>query len=552
VITKEFGELMSRKNTELSASQLANTPAITLPATSKINDLLAAADPAKSSIGGRWETANGIWTSPESPQAGIGLTAELPPEFDLVVEVERIAGQGELAIAVPCQEQKVLFIVDYGGSKSGIAGVREGLYTSPVLSTNSPVSLSVRVRKDVFAVSANGREVYAHAASGGLPAAPGSWQIPSTANLFVGARNARFRIYGSWILTPGKSVVRADLASRPKSADLASRPPRPSRSEAVKRDDENKVSSRKANAQVVELRQVASHSWNNVASLAFSPDNRFLAIGGLSGQFQVIEWTKKRIAMENRGFSSGDMHFAFTPSGDKLLGPGSGGKVDIWDVAGDGSLKQSPKAFLGHTDHVEILDISRDGKFAITGCRDKRIRYWNIETCRESLVFEGFKHEIAKIRFAPDGSKALATDGAKVYTLDLMSGDATQSMIVHSYPHRDALAFSGSGRLLAIRGNVSEERLFDIGSGKELATLGDDTSGEESVFSPDESLLFVGKASVAAWDVVAQQRVALWDRDGQNLISALAMSPDGRYLAAGSGQTAYVLEIHRPDSNPAK
>ena len=547
VITREFGELMTRKNAGLGEKLLADTPVIELPALSKVDNLLAAADPAKVGVGGRWEANHGIWTSPESPQTGLGLTAELPPEFDLVVAVERLAGQGELAIAVPCQQQKVMFIVDYGGSKSGIAGVRDGLHTSPVLSTDSPVSLCVRVRKDVFAVSANGREIYSRATSDGLPAVPGTWQIPSTASAFIGARNARYRIYGCWVLTPGKSLARPDVASRPT---------RPSRIGAAKSNEQNKVTSRKVNAQAVELREVGSHPCDyDPKAIAFSPDNQFLAIGSLSGSVEVFDWAKKRISFKGKDdYLGGQIPcLAFASAGNKLLVP-KRGTVQIWDLASDGSLKQTAKTFLGHTNQVNALDISKDGKFAITACSAKRVRYWDIESCRELLVFEGFQNEPAGLRFFPDGTKAWTTDGAKIHTLDLVSGDASQMMTLSDFPRTDALSFSASGRLLGVRGLANDLRLLDLAAGKEVPTF---AVGRElvnsSAWSSDDSLLFVGGDSVAVWDIAAQQRVALWNGVDKTAIRKLAISPDGRHLAASLGHKGvYVLEIHRPDSNPVR
>jgi tetratricopeptide (TPR) repeat protein len=172
-ITRPFADFMAKKGAQLDADLLRFSPPIDSSWIQKnVNDLFFGKTPAQAAAGGTWQDVGGVWQSPLTPYSGVSFAPEVPAEYDLVLEVERMQGTGELAVAFPYQQKMALFIVDFGGTRSGVAGIRDGLYDKPLLASQDPVSLLIRVRNARFSVSANGREIYSRPAEDTFPAIP--------------------------------------------------------------------------------------------------------------------------------------------------------------------------------------------------------------------------------------------------------------------------------------------------------------------------------------------------------------------------------------------
>src|SRR5205807_7972107 len=74
----------------------------------------------------------------------------------------------------------------------------------------------------------------------------------------------------------------------------------------------------------------------------------------------------------------------------------------------------------GHTEQVNQLALSRDGKYALSGSQDRTLRLWDVRTGKEVRRFEGHTGGVWGVAFAPDGRRALSGGGG------LARGDAWQ------------------------------------------------------------------------------------------------------------------------------
>ncbi len=194
-------------------------------------------------------------------------------------------------------------------------------------------------------------------------------------------------------------------------------------------------------------------------------------------------------------------------------------------------------------DHeVQVLALSPDGRLLVTAGL-LEIKLWDVPAANLRHVMK-FQFGVGALAFSPDGKRLVSVGGGvgeqvvRVWALDTMS----ESMRL---AERNAgAAISPDGTLLAIS-TVGSPRLglWDLQSGtliRELRCTGDVVFSP--TFSPDGSVIAGNcRGVITVWDVISG---ATRFRIGQNDIwrsDTLRFSPDGRLLAAGTGQDGVAL-----------
>jgi WD40 repeat protein len=59
--------------------------------------------------------------------------------------------------------------------------------------------------------------------------------------------------------------------------------------------------------------------------------------------------------------------------------------------------------FKGHSEQVNSVAFSPDGKYLASGSRDKTIKLWDVETQREVKTLQGHSWSVTSVAFSPDG-----------------------------------------------------------------------------------------------------------------------------------------------------
>ena len=255
-------------------------------------------------------------------------------------------------------------------------------------------------------------------------------------------------------------------------------------------------------------------------------------------------------------------------------------------AASEPAMDQDPVILKWHSGWVHAVAFAPDGKTLATTGADRTVRLWNARTGETKGVLEGHRQRVRALAFSPDG-KALAS-GAGEFQDDRFAGevrlwDTRTRELKQSWPLKsndvNALAFSPDGKLLA-SGGLKGISVWDVPAGELQRTLPTGDSATLALaFSPDGRTLASGSFDTRlrlwdarTWEVKTtferhpaevrgivfsadgkflvtyaggRKEVFLWDAEtgklkrtlkGEEGVSAIALSPDGKTLAIGSGE----------------
>jgi RNA polymerase sigma factor (sigma-70 family) len=336
---------------------------------------------------------------------------------------------------------------------------------------------------------------------------------------------------------------------------------------------------------------------SSVTSLAFSPDGKTLLsssgdfIQQHGGETKLWDVVTRR---ERRTFehSSADC-VAFSPDGREVASANFG-YVSVWDVAtGKGrSWSAHPGGWpgggrMGRRWWIYAIAYSPDGRTLVTASDDQTARLWDTQTGKKIHEFAG-PGEVYAAAFSSDGKRLAISSSDKfdeklvgsnqkgtIRLFDPATGKLVREVATHTRTAR-CLAFFAGDRQLAVGSYDGGIEAWDVATGKKVrqlaprpdfaaclalspdgervaaagwgeyaAVLCNLRTGQEAVppelatssinavlFAPDGRLLANVHGSLSAWDPTTGEEERLWKGKAHG-ISSLALSPDGKTLAAG-------------------
>lgn len=362
--------------------------------------------------------------------------------------------------------------------------------------------------------------------------------------------------------------------------------------------------------------------------LAFAPDRKSF-IGAYAGWTTLQRWdltTGKPLWGDTRDIGhTGDVYrLAFSPDGRTLASSSEDGTVRIWDV----KSQRIRQVIREHPRGTWAMAFSADSRFHFTTSRNEVIQ-WSTDDGKEVRRFKhGLKSkpgsyvDIRSVAASPDGdlyalmslsdgngiresailmgwgiasakekfrreeafrgySAALSPNGA-IYThvagkiLDTPTGRQRASLSIPegmliSVVVSPQFAYSASEQIVVGQLGKSfrtENRMgtnfhglqaWDALTGRPLRTFGEGLLGVMAI-SPDGRLLAAGDTEyLHVWDTLTGEELIKKPAEGRtrgnfraSFVSAMAFSPDGRTLATSfSDSTILLWEMPRPKSRPA-
>lgn len=337
-------------------------------------------------------------------------------------------------------------------------------------------------------------------------------------------------------------------------------------------------------------------------SVSFSPDGRLMATAGV-GAITLWDVTNPQAPGKVHAVDQSDVTVsatAFDASGTTLASAGWDGAVDLWDVtdpahlthrfrylgherevtsvgfAPDGNTLITgssdstarmwdlpPPARRGHTDTVLFTDLDPSGRLLVTASADWTTRLWDVrEPLQPLATINAHTNNVDAAVFGPHGTVLVTasfdgtailwdvSDPTRPRRLSTLAGGHTQGIVTAAFT-KDGMtlatgSFDGTVRLWDVSDPVHPKTLAPLDGHSNWVTMLTISKGPND---SDIAAVLSRSGKVQLWDITNPSRPAELDSlppygsEGW----ALAVSPDGRWLATGSvDRTIRLWDISDP------
>jgi WD40 repeat protein len=241
----------------------------------------------------------------------------------------------------------------------------------------------------------------------------------------------------------------------------------------------------------------------------------------------------RRLASSFGGHSGIVFCVAFSPDGTTLASGGMDGTVRLLDPT---TAQQRKQLLCGG--HVKQLAFSPDSHF-LAVANGSGVQVWDVNGERIVVAFSGAGGWNGSVDFSPRGDRVAAGCGSNVVVWDIKT--ETEITRFAAASEVQSVAFSTDASLVASGDVDGHVNVWDLNSGKEIASLGGHGSMiGRVIFSPDGQVLVSQSwwdSRVKLWDLPTLQESASWQADWRDPLQAIAISRDSGFMATGSGDS---------------
>jgi WD40 repeat protein/uncharacterized caspase-like protein len=161
----------------------------------------------------------------------------------------------------------------------------------------------------------------------------------------------------------------------------------------------------------------------NVTSIAFSPDGRIVATGGVESKsnFDMAAMMSQAQKGSRKGSKQQDPNDMMKDFKVEAIG-----QVKLWDAATGRELG----ALKGHGKGVTQVAFSRDSRLLASSSSDNTIKIWDVASQRELKTLRGHNSNVDSIDFSPDARLiASAGEDGSTFLWDAQTGEHLLTMI---------------------------------------------------------------------------------------------------------------------------
>lgn len=183
---------------------------------------------------------------------------------------------------------------------------------------------------------------------------------------------------------------------------------------------------------------------------------------------------------------------AITPDGQKVTAILKD-VIKIWDI----EKRQELYTLIGHTDSVNSITISPDGKLVISASYDKTIRIWDIETGIKKRTLKGHSGGVNGVVVTSNGQQLVSVSSDRTLKVwDIKSGEILKNIDSHGINVSvAAITLDGKQAIAAAGNNLKvwdwnldgKDQFFEQGKGNSLTAIASD--GKLAVSTSNDNIL---------------------------------------------------------------
>jgi eukaryotic-like serine/threonine-protein kinase len=257
-------------------------------------------------------------------------------------------------------------------------------------------------------------------------------------------------------------------------------------------------------------------------------------------EWHYLNYIADTSIMNLTGHLSSVCSVAISPDGQRIISGSRDKSIKIWDAETCKELQ----TLKGHENWVTCLAVSPDGQRIISGSWDQTIKIWDVETGQELRTLRGHTKGIGSVAVSPDGQRIVSGSERGDQTIkiwDAESGEELRSLMGHKDNVR-AIAFSPDGKQIISGSQDKTIKIWNAESGQELRTLTGHEKGVTSLsISPDGRRIVSGSEdkTVKIWDIESGEEVRTLTGH-ESWVLTVAISPDGQRIASGDGDNCTI------------
>ncbi|MDX6675962.1 MAG: hypothetical protein QOE31_14, partial [Solirubrobacteraceae bacterium] len=285
-----------------------------------------------------------------------------------------------------------------------------------------------------------------------------------------------------------------------------------------------------------------------VADVAFGRGATLVTAESDDATLRVWDVAARRQARTLDGHAKRIEALAVTADGGTLAAAGSGGSLELWDLAAHEPAVRRLTRPPGH-----VRDMSFDGGMqlaVVTGGPRGALTLWDLRAGHPAArTLERRDGGYRSVAFSADGRRiAYGDDDGAVRIRPATAAPASARRLAagHSLAVY-ALAFSPDGAKLASASLDQEVRIWDVARRVGLGSLAEGAAATAVVFSPDGRTLASGDQDdrVRLWDVATRRPLGSPLARHSDYVNELSFSRDGSMLASG-GEDGRVIVWRSP------